>query len=157
LAVIFLAFRIAGLGLGAGASLAAGCSATTAGAGADSGVTSGADGFSTTAATAAGSAAETASGLDAQADKAKAERSNVTGMATLNIRDMPFSHNAVIELISVWNHPTVRSHWIDMTGRGFQLIYRTTQDESAEMQDSGLITTGSLGRHNRKTSLNRLW
>jgi hypothetical protein len=155
LAVIFLAFRITGLGLGAGASLAAVCSAITAGAGADSGVTSGADGFSTTAATGAGSAAETASGLDAQADKANAEKSKVTGMAKLNTRDMPFSHNAVIDLISVWNHPTVRSNWIDMTGKGFQLIYRTTQNETAEMNYSDLITTGSPGRHNRKTSLNR--
>jgi hypothetical protein len=144
LATIFLVFRITGLG--AGSALAAGCSAMTAGAGADSGVASGVDGFSTTAATGAGSAAETASGLDAQADKAKAERSNVTGMATLNIRDTAFSHSTVVDLVSVWNHPTVLSNLIVMTGRWLQLFF---------MQYSCLITTESPGRHNQKTSLSR--
>jgi hypothetical protein len=115
LAAIFFAFRIAGLGTGS--ALTAGCSAMATGAGAGSGVTSGTDGFSATTATGAGSATETASGFDAQADKARAERSSVTGIATLSVLDMAFSHNTVGDLVPGWNHPTLGGNWIVTTER----------------------------------------
>jgi hypothetical protein len=91
LAVIFFALRITGLGVGS--LLAAGCSALATATGAGSGVASGTDGFSGTAAAGAGSATATGSGLDAQADKTSAEKSSVTGIATLSILDMAFSKN----------------------------------------------------------------
>jgi hypothetical protein len=91
LAVIFLGFRVAGMG--AGSLLAAGCSAMATATGAVSGVASGTDGFSGTAAACAGSTTATGSGLDAQADKTSAEKSSVTGIATLSILGMAFSNN----------------------------------------------------------------
>lgn len=87
------ACSVAGCSATAGCSAVTGCSATASGAGVTSGAgaTSGAGGVSAAAITGAGAASETFSGLVAQADKARAEKSNAKGTATLSFFDKVFS------------------------------------------------------------------